>query len=80
MEQTIARISPDIHIHDFRVVWGYNHSNLIFDVVVPFDVEWSDEELNIMISNEIYKINPTYHAVITVDYKDYVPNEDEFCV
>jgi cation diffusion facilitator family transporter len=80
VEQTIATISPDIHIHDFRVVWGYNHSNLIFDVVVPFDVEWSDEELSIMISNEIYKINPAYHAVITVDYNHYVPNEDEFCV
>ncbi|MBI4857642.1 MAG: cation transporter [Acetobacterium woodii] len=79
-KQTIASISPDLHIHDFRVVWGFDHSKLIFDVGVPFDVEWSDEELTIMISNEIYKINPTYHAVITIDYNHYVPNEDEFCV
>jgi len=77
VEQTIAAISPEIHIHDFRVVWGFDHSNLIFDVVVPFDVEWSDEELTLMIANEIYKINPTYHAVITIDYNHYVPNEDE---
>jgi len=80
VEQTIAGLSPEIHIHDFRVVWGYNHSNLIFDVVVPYDAPWSDEELSMMIANEIYKINPTYHAVITVDYNHYVPNQDEFCV
>lgn len=77
VEQTIETLLPDIHIHDFRVVWGFDHSNLIFDVVVPFDVEWSDEELILMISNEIYKINPTYHAVVTIDHNHYVPNEDE---
>ncbi|WP_373483913.1 cation diffusion facilitator family transporter [Acetobacterium sp.] len=80
VEQTIAILSPDIHIHDFRVVWGFDHSNLIFDVVVPFDVEWSDEELIIMIANEIHKINPAYHAVITVDHNHYVPNEDDLNV
>ena len=57
VEQSMALLSPDIHIHDFRVVWGFDHSNLIFDVVVPFDVAWSDEELIIMIANEIHKIN-----------------------
>ena len=80
VEQAIATISSDIHIHDFRVVWGFNHSNLIFDVVVPFDVEWSNEELKIMITTEIYKINPTYHAVITIDYNHYVPDQDAFSV
>lgn len=80
VEQAIATISSDIHIHDFRVVWGFNHSNLIFDVVVPFDVEWSNEELTIMIATEIYKINPTYHAVITIDYNHYVPDQDAFSV
>jgi len=39
VEQTIETLLPDIHIHDFRVVWGFDHSNLIFDVVVPFDVD-----------------------------------------
>lgn len=77
VEQTMERLSPDIHIHDFRVVWGFDHSNLIFDVVVPFDVAWSDEELIIMIANEIHKINPAYHAVITVDHNHYVPKEED---
>ncbi|WP_352419224.1 hypothetical protein [Proteiniborus sp.] len=59
-------------MHDFRVVWGKSHSNLIFDVVVPFDFKWSDDELVKLISERIYKLNPNYHSVITVDH-DYVP-------
>lgn len=80
VENVIDNISADIHIHDFRVVWGFNHSNLIFDVVVPFDIEWGDKELTDLIAKEIYKINISYHTVITIDYSHYVPDEEEFNV
>lgn len=59
-------------MHDFRVVWGVNHSNLIFDAVVPFNFQWSDNELTKLISDRTYEIDSTYHSVITVDY-DYIP-------
>lgn len=72
VEKLIEQISPEISIHDFRVVWGVSHSNLIFDVVVPFDFQWSDAELVKLITDKIYGINITYHAVITIDH-DYVP-------
>ncbi|MGV8906392.1 MAG: cation diffusion facilitator family transporter [Acetobacterium sp.] len=77
IEYLIEKISPSIGMHDFRVVWGFNYSNLIFDIVVPFDIEWSDDELKKRISEEIYKIDHSYHSVIMVDRYHYIPKEDE---
>jgi cation diffusion facilitator family transporter len=75
VERLIEQISPKIRMHDFRVVWGVSHSNLIFDVVVPFDFQWSEAELIKLITERIYTIDATYHSVITVDH-DYVPRDD----
>lgn len=72
VSRLIQELSPEVSIHDFRVVWGVSHSNLIFDIVVPFDFKMSDAELIKVISERVYKINPTYHSVVTVDH-DYVP-------
>ncbi|WP_352420511.1 cation diffusion facilitator family transporter [Proteiniborus sp.] len=72
VEYILKNLSPQIGMHDFRVVWGVSHSNLIFDVVVPFDFQWSDDELIKLISDKIYEFNPNYHSVIIVDH-DYVP-------
>ncbi|KNZ43171.1 cation diffusion facilitator family transporter [Acetobacterium bakii] len=77
VEGLIEKISPDIRMHDFRVVWGKNYSNLIFDIVVPFDINWSDDDLKKSISEEIYRIDYTYHSVIIVDHYYYIPEEDE---
>lgn len=76
VEDMVADLPLDASMHDFRVVWGLSHSNLIFDVVVPFDADWSDEELIAHIADEIKKLDATYHAVITVDHT-YVPRVEE---
>lgn len=68
----ISRIDPRLSMHDFRVVWGLTHSNLIFDVVVPFDFQWSDEELIRLITDRIHMINASYNPVIAIDHS-YVP-------
>jgi cation diffusion facilitator family transporter len=73
VENLVSRISSEISIHDFRVVWGMSHSNLIFDVVVPFDFHLKDEELANLITDKIHEINPGYHAVLTIDHH-YVPS------
>ncbi len=76
VEDMVADLPLDASMHDFRVVWGLSHSNLIFDVVVPFDADWSDEKLIAHIADEIKKLDATYHAVITVDHT-YVPRVEE---
>ena len=72
----IEQISPEIGMHDFRVVMGVTHSNLIFDIVVPFGFQYGDDELTELISDKIQKMDDKYRAVIMVDHA-YVP-ENKF--
>lgn len=60
-------IDPSLSIHDFRLVKGPTHTNLIFDVCASFAFKESDEELKSRISAEIQKLSSTYFAVIQVD-------------
>lgn len=69
----LEELSEQISMHDFRVVWGTTHTNVIFDVCVPFDFQWSDSELIQRISQGISRLDPTYFTVLTVDH-DYVPH------
>jgi cation diffusion facilitator family transporter len=72
VEALLDTISPEITMHDFRVVWGPTHSNLVFDICVPFGFSMKDDELVEVVSDKIHKLNSTYYAAITVDH-DYVP-------
>jgi hypothetical protein len=65
--KAIQQIDPSLQIHDFRFVSGATHTNLIFDVSAPFEVELSDEEIRRKVSDLISRIDPTFFAVITVD-------------
>ncbi|RBP65967.1 cation diffusion facilitator family transporter [Alkalibaculum bacchi] len=71
--KTISNISKELSLHDFRVVWGVSHSNLIFDVVVPYSFEYSNEELIEIIDDKVKEIDPCYNCVVTIDH-DYIPN------
>ena len=64
---TVRTVDERLHIHDFRYVEGRTHSNLIFDVVAPFELKMSDQELKREISSAISRIDPTYFTVITID-------------
>lgn len=67
VKHIVKDISPDLSIHDFRAVIGVSHTNLIFDVCVPFSVKMSDVEITGMISRKVKEIDPTYYTVIVVD-------------
>lgn len=58
---------PDVGVHDFRVVIGTTHTNLIFDIEVPFEEKDSEEEIKSKIENKVKSINENYFCVITVD-------------
>ena len=58
---------PDITMHDFRVVFGDTHTNLIFDVNLPFEYETEDNFFCSELTKEIRKVDPNYNTVITVD-------------
>lgn len=60
-----------LHFHDLRVVTGNTHTNILFDVVKPYDVKAKDEDLIEYLKTEIKKINPKYNLVVKID-NDYV--------
>lgn len=62
-----SQYSSPISMHDFRIVSGVTHSNLIFDVAVSDDFPVKDEALCTELQGEVKKIDPSYNAVITVD-------------
>lgn len=63
----VDKIDGKITIHDFRLVRGTTHSNLIFDIVVPYENKKSDSEIKAQITEAIKKVNEKYDTVITVD-------------
>ncbi len=65
---TVASIDGRLTIHDFRVVEGPTHTNLIFDVLLPSDMKRSDREICQKIEEELGKIDERFFCVITVDH------------
>ena len=63
----ITKIDSTISIHDFRVVVGNTHTNLIFDVVLPFDSKYSPGEITEVIKEHVTEEMPSCFCVITVD-------------
>ena len=68
--QFLNKLNKRFTFHDFRITKGDTHTNIMFDVVVPFDVKISDEEIYNYLDKEFKKINPYYFLVVKVDY-DY---------
>ena len=65
--QAVKSIDETLSIHDFRTVIGKTHTNLIFDVILPFESKNSPEEIVDIISKEILSRRPNHYCVITVD-------------
>jgi cation diffusion facilitator family transporter len=68
VEEILLGISEQLSLHDFRVVYGKTHTNLIFDVTVPVDVKASNQEITKHIENALQKKSSnTYFLVVQYD-------------
>ena len=65
--QLVKTIHKDITIHDFRMVEGPTHTNLIFDALVPFELPASDGEIAKEIRDLIEGMEGNYFAVVKVE-------------
>lgn len=68
--EIIKKKSEKLHFHDFRIVQGPTHTNVIFDLEVPYDMKEEDAELVGELQKEIRKLSTEsmkYFAVIDVD-------------
>jgi cation diffusion facilitator family transporter len=71
----VKQIDEIISLHDFRVVAGTTHTNLIFDILVPFKFRIEDDELVQMIQKRVWEeMGENYYVVINVD-KAYAKRE-----
>ena len=60
-------VEPEMTIHDFRVVEGPTHTNVIFDAVVPHKCRLSDQEVRERLSRAVTALDSAYQAVIQID-------------
>ena len=73
-EETRQRVASLVHciddainIHDFRMVKGPTHTNVIFDAVVPFGFRLSDEDVARKIRTAVRALDGNYYAVVKVE-------------
>ncbi len=69
-----ARVAALVHgideqatIHDFRIVTGPTHTNLIFDAVRPFDGKMTNQEMAARIREAVREMPGSYYAVVKVE-------------
>ncbi len=67
VEAIAAGIDPRLSVHDFRMVAGPTHTNLVFDVVVPYDLAVADEEVVRVIGQAVSALDSRYFTVIEID-------------
>lgn len=69
--QLVTKIHKEVTIHDFRMVPGTTHTNLIFDIVVPFELKMNDDEIKEAVQKIVSERWENYFVVLTID-RNYV--------
>ena len=65
--KAIHQIDPKWGFHDFRIVSGPTHVNLVFDLVIPFEEKYTQEEIEAMLLKHIESDKKIY-LVLTIDH------------
>lgn len=60
--------------HDFRMVRGNGHTNLIFDIVLPDDIRRQENDITKYLNERLSVTDMTYYTVITFDSAAFDPN------
>ena len=69
--EKVKSIDSRLTIHDFRIVPGASHTNLIFDTVVPYDVKLTPAQVQKRIGELVKELDSRYFAVVQID-RSYV--------
>ncbi|MBE6036201.1 MAG: cation transporter [Clostridiales bacterium] len=67
VQKVLAQLPCKSSVHDLRVVTGPTHKNIVFDVVVPHEFHWNEEQLAAFIDEKMKEQNSCYFTVVTVD-------------
>lgn len=66
--EIIKQIDPNLTLHDFRIVKGPTHTNIIFDLVIPYKFKYSDTETLQLIDQKVKALKNNYFTVIDIDH------------
>ena len=68
IDTIIRGIDDTLKFHDFRIVKGPTHTNILFDVLVPYRFSLKDSELLSLIDKKVKELDPSYFTVVKVDH------------
>ena len=67
-EELLTKLDPRLHLHDFRMVLGESHTNLIFDVALPQDMAGRESEITAHLEGNLSRQEgKRIYTVITFD-------------
>lgn len=67
LDEVMSELRLSYKIHDFRVVIGKTHTNLIFDLVLPYDDNTDENALIERLGESVWAKVPEHYCVITID-------------
>lgn len=65
--EIVKRIDESLTIHDFRMVKGITHTNILFDIAIPIKFKMTKQELRKYLSQEIKELDEKYMLVLQID-------------
>lgn len=68
VKATVKEVDESFSIHDFRMTYGGNHINLIFDLLIPVDSKYGDEEAANAVEEKIKSMRPECNCVIKAEH------------
>lgn len=67
VNEAVKIIDKSVTVHDFRMVPGNSHTNLIFDVIIPYNVKLNDDEIKSIVCNAVAEECENCFAVVNID-------------
>lgn len=74
VDEALHAYDSRLRTHDFRMVHGTGHTNLIFDIVLPDDIRNQEKQVKQYLSDRLATEGKTYHTVITFDSSAFDPH------
>lgn len=74
VDSVLLRYDQRLKSHDFRMVCGNGHTNLIFDIALPDDLRSKESTIKAYLDDALSDDSMTYYTVITFDSASFDPN------
>lgn len=71
VEKILSNWDNSLKIHDFRIVSADTHTNIIFDIIIPFEKNYSEDEINKLLTTAFENEEKKYYFVLNIDRPFY---------